>query len=87
MSVTQTGMNVAQSLLLHNIIQATEQDDNLSQLPDEFKDVAIQIMFNNALQNNQCTSDINVNDISNKRSRCDLIDDNNDMDCHGADGE
>tara|TARA_B100000497_G_scaffold116894_1_gene141699 strand:- start:181 stop:456 length:276 start_codon:yes stop_codon:yes gene_type:complete len=91
MSIVQTGMDVSQSLLLHNIIQATEQDQNLSQLPDEFKDAAIEIMFQEALDKQSNTNNTNaITEIhnTNKRSRCGLIDlPQTNMDCEGADAE
>ena len=65
-----SNMSVGDSLLLHNIIQATESDQNLSMLPDDFKDAAIQIMFQEALDNK--SHNLNNTDISNKRSRLDI---------------
>lgn len=90
MSTMQAVMGVSESILLHNIIQATEEDENLSMLPDQFKDAAIQIMFNEALalQTNEdipSTTEINI---TNKRARCDLTDlSQTAMDCEGADAE
>ena len=89
MSATQVVMGVSDSLLLHNIIQATESDQNLSMLPDEFKDAAIEIMFQEALANKNNTelpnSEINM---TNKRSRHDdTALSQTGMDCDGADAE
>tara|TARA_Y100000592_G_C5220613_1_gene199272 strand:+ start:38 stop:400 length:363 start_codon:yes stop_codon:yes gene_type:complete len=87
---TSSSMNVSESLLLHNIIQATEEDPNLSMLPTEFKDAAIEIMFQEALskkENTTITTTTEI-DLTNKRPRCDLIDHpQSDMDCEGADAE
>lgn len=89
MSTMQAVMGVTDSILLHNIIQATEADENLSMLPDEFKDAAIEIMFQDALakKNNTEVPTTEIN-ITNKRSRCDLTDlSQTAMDCEGTDAE
>tara|TARA_B100001250_G_C19491886_1_gene653472 strand:- start:166 stop:423 length:258 start_codon:yes stop_codon:yes gene_type:complete len=48
MSQMEAGIGIDDSILLNSIIQATAEDQNLSQLPEEFKDEAIRIMFHEA---------------------------------------
>jgi len=75
-------ITVSDTVLLHSIIQATENDQNLSQLPDEFKDEAIKIMFDEAKEKqNQFNNGI---DVSNKRPRVDLDSIPETMDCAQA---
>ena len=70
-STMQTVMGISESLLLHNIIQATESDQNLNMLPDEFKDMAIELMFQEALAKKNNTEIPNEINITNKRKRGD----------------
>jgi flavoprotein len=55
--------------LINDIIQAVQDDPNLSCLPDDFKKVAVETMFAEAKQR-QYEQENDV-DVSNKRLRCD----------------
>ncbi len=55
-------------MLLHEIIKATEDDENLSSLPDDFKKIAIETMFDEA-KTRQCVEENNDDYETNKRLR------------------
>ena len=64
-SLMNAPMSMKDAILVNNLLKYVEEDENLSMLPDQFKELAVQTMFNEAklLEKN------NVVDTSNKRMR------------------
>ena len=64
-SLMDAPMSMKDAILVNNLLKYVEEDENLSMLPDQFKELAVQTMFNEAklLEKN-----IDV-DTSNKRIR------------------
>ncbi len=59
-------MSMKDAILVNNLLRHVEEDENLSMLPDEFKELAIQTMFEEAKFREK-----NIDaDLSNKRMRC-----------------
>lgn len=67
----ESGLAMTDSILLQHIIYETNQDENLSQLPDEFKEAAIEIMFLEEQARRRALAGVEEEEvfISNKRSR------------------
>ncbi len=65
LSFMDAPMSMKDAILVNNLLKHVEEDENLSMLPDQFKELAVQTMFNEAklLEKN------NVVDTSNKRIR------------------